>query len=92
MGTQIVEIREALRQAIDESYEAKGIEGVKEWRSKEANLIDIRDRLYDAQAKADKMGEGGIFHSLMKKIGVPSTVIAIALGIQLERWELVPLF
>lgn len=75
-----VQAANELRSAIDESYEQKGIDGVKEWRQKEANLIDVRDRLKDAQVKADQMGEGGVFRSLMKKIGVPSTVIAIALG------------
>lgn len=69
-----------LRQAIDESYESKGVQNVKEFRQKESNLIDVRDRLYDAQDKAEKMGEGTVFQSLIKKIGVPSSVIAIALG------------
>ena len=75
-----LEAADELRAAIDESYDAKGVKGVKEWRGKEANLIDIRDRLYDAQDKAEKAGKGGVINSLMKKIGVPSTVIAIALG------------
>jgi len=69
-----------LRGAIDEHYDAKNVKGVKEWRQKEANLIDIRDSLYGAQKKAEDMGNGTVFSSLMKKIGVPSTVIAIALG------------
>jgi len=69
-----------LRGAIDEHYDAKNVKGVKEWRQKEANLIDVRDSLYGAQKKAEDMGQGSVFSSLMKKIGVPSTVIAIALG------------
>ncbi len=69
-----------LREMIDEGYHASGVEGVKEFRSKEAKRIDVANALEAAQDKADKMGEGGIFRSLMKKIGVPSTVIAIALG------------
>jgi len=69
-----------IRGMIDEGYHASGVEGVKEFRSKEAKKIDVANALEAAQDKADKMGEGGVLHSLMKKIGVPSTVIAIALG------------
>ena len=68
------------RSMIDEAYEKRNVGNVKETRSKEAKLIDIADALEAAQDKADKMGEGTVFRSLMKKIGVPSTVIAIALG------------
>jgi hypothetical protein len=75
-----LEAASELRKAIDESYLARGVDQVQESRTKEANLIDIRDKLYDAQDKAEKMGEGSVFRSLMKKIGAPSSVIAIALG------------
>ncbi len=75
-----LEAASELRDAIDESYSAKNVDGVQDFRTKEANLIDIRDRLYDAQDKAEKAGEGSVFGSLTKKIGVPSTVVAIALG------------
>ncbi|VVB50953.1 Uncharacterised protein [uncultured archaeon] len=44
-----------MRETIDESYDAKGIGGVKEARQKEADLIDIRDGLRNAQAALDKM-------------------------------------
>lgn len=75
-----IKAADLIRGMIDEGFDAKGVEGVKEFRQKEAKKIDVADALEAAQDKADKMGEGGVFRSLMKKIGVPSTVIAIALG------------
>jgi predicted GNAT family acetyltransferase len=69
-----------IRDIIDSAYHERGIENVQEFREKEAKLIKIEDSLRDAQAKADKMGEGTIFQSLIAKVGVPSTVVAIALG------------
>lgn len=69
-----------IRGMIDEGYHANGVEGVKEFRSKEAKKIDVADALEAAQDKADKMGNGSVWNSLMAKIGVPSTVVAIALG------------
>jgi hypothetical protein len=69
-----------LREVIDESYDKSGVTDVKEWRSKEANLIDVRDRLKDAQTKAEEMGQPGIWKSIVKKYGVPSTILGIALG------------
>lgn len=69
-----------LRSILDESYAARGVDNVQQFREQEAKLIEIGQALRDAQAKADKMGQGGVLKSLMTKIGVPSTVIAIALG------------
>ena len=69
-----------VRDIIDGSYHERGIENVQEFREKEAKLIKIEEALRNAQAAADKAGEGTVFQSLMKKIGVPSTVIAIAMG------------
>jgi hypothetical protein len=69
-----------MREVIDESYHNSGVTDVKEWRSKEANLIDVRDRLKDAQTRAEDMGQPGIWKSIIKKYGVPSTILGIALG------------
>lgn len=74
------EIANVLRDAVDESYNNKGVKDVKEWRQKEANLIDIRDRLKLAQAKADALGQPGIWKSMFAKVGTPSAIIAAAFG------------
>jgi predicted GNAT family acetyltransferase len=70
----------AIREMIDESYHDKGVEGVKEFRSKEAKKIDVADALEAAQAKADEMGQGGTTAALMAKYGTPSAVLALVLG------------
>lgn len=71
---------ETLRPAIDEGYLARGVDNVAEVRQKQADLIDIRDKIRDAQQKAEDMGQPGILKSLTKKIGTPGVVIALALG------------
>jgi hypothetical protein len=68
-----------LRKVIDESYENKNVNKVKEWRSKEKDLIDVKKGLYDAQAKADKMGSGSVWRAMVNKIGATSTIIAWSL-------------
>ena len=75
-----LEAASELRDAIDESFEQKGIQGVQDWRTKEANLIDIRDRLKTAQKKADDLGEPGLWKSMINKVGAPATIIAAAFG------------
>lgn len=73
------EITGFLRNVIDESYENKNVGKVKEWRAKERDLIDVKKGLYDAQAKADKMGSGSIWKAMVNKIGATSTAIAWSL-------------
>jgi hypothetical protein len=69
-----------IRDIIDGAYHERGIKNVQEFRESEGRMIDIAQALRDAQTKADTMGKGGVFQSLMAKIGVPSSVVAIALG------------
>jgi hypothetical protein len=69
-----------VRKAVDEAYAAKGVDKVAEARKKEADLIDVRDALRANQGKAETMGDGGIFHSVMKKIGTPSMIISALLA------------
>ena len=69
-----------VRAILDDAYESRGIDKAKEVRDQSAHLINIADALEDAQERANKAGDGSVFHSVAKKIGVPSTVIAIALG------------
>src|SRR5208283_2618399 len=68
------------RQALDTYYTEHGVDNVAEARGKEADLIYVAEKIGEAQKKADEMGQPSIFKSTMAKIGVPSTVIAIALG------------
>src|SRR5258708_6839819 len=75
-----MEAADEMRDAIDEAYAARGIKNLQQSRGKEANFIDMRDRLQDGQAKALDMGEGSVFGSLMKKIGTPSGILAVILG------------
>jgi hypothetical protein len=49
-------IADFLRDTIDEAYDNKGVTNVKEVRQKEADLIDVRDALRDAQAKYEAQG------------------------------------
>jgi hypothetical protein len=74
------EAAKVMREVIDEAYGNRGIDNVKERRQKEANLIDVRDRLAMAQQKAETMGNGGLWDALIKRFSVPTVITAIALG------------
>lgn len=74
------EAQGVMRQAIDEGFTERGITNVPEVRTKDAALIDLRDRLLDAQGKFDAAGQGGLFKTLVQKIGTPSAILALAFG------------
>src|SRR6267378_4037197 len=61
------------REVIDESYDHKGVTGVKEARRKESSLIDVRDGLQSVQAYMDSS---------------PSTAITNAIGSLLGKGKL----
>lgn len=74
------EAQSVMRQAIDEGFTERGIPNVPEVRAKDAALIDLRDKLLDAQGKFDAAGQGGLFKTLIQKIGTPSAILALVLG------------
>ena len=74
------ETQKVMRQAIDEGFTERGIPNVPEVRAKDAALIDLRDKLLDAQGKFDAAGQGGLFKTLIQKIGTPSAILALVLG------------
>lgn len=74
------EVVKLLREKIDNFYDTKGIENVKEFRQKEATLIDVADRLEAAQKRADDMGNGTIWSSLAKKYRDPVVWSTILFG------------
>jgi hypothetical protein len=74
------ETQRVMRQAIDEGFTERGIPNVPEVRAKDAALIDLRDKLLDAQGKFDAAGHGGLFKTLIQKIGTPSAILALVLG------------
>jgi Zeta toxin len=69
-----------VRGILDDAYTSRGIDDTREVRNQSARLIDVADALDNAQERAIKAGKGTIWHSLVKKFGSASTVIAIALG------------
>lgn len=72
-----------LREVIDESYENKGVSNVKEARAKEADLIDVRDALRDAQATFEKQNNMPTLlklFSIGKAAGLVGSIAAHFLG------------
>lgn len=69
-----------LREALDKFYNDKGVKNVKEFRAKEATMINVADRLEAAEKRAQEMGNGSIWSSLVKKFSVPTIITSIALG------------
>ena len=69
-----------LREALDSFYHDNGIRNVKEFRAKEATMINVADRLEAAEKRAQEMGNGSIWASLAKKFSVPTIITSIALG------------
>lgn len=72
--------QKVMRQAIDESFKAKGIDGVKEVREKDASLIDLRDMLLDSQGKFEAAGQGGVLRNLFYSAGPSTGMLALLLG------------
>lgn len=72
-----------LREVIDESYENKGVSNVKEARAKEADLIDVRDALRDAQSTFEKQNNMPTLlklFSIGKAAGLVGSIAAHFLG------------
>lgn len=69
-----------LREALDKFYNNNGVKNVKEFRAKEATMINVADRLEAAEKRAQEMGNGSIWSSLVKKFSVPTIITSIALG------------
>lgn len=69
-----------LRESLDKFYDTNGIRNVKEFRAKEATMIDVAERLEAAEKRAQEMGNGSIWSSLVKKFSVPTIITSIALG------------
>src|SRR5579859_1567367 len=69
-----------LREALDSFYHDKGVQNVKEFRSKEATMIDVADRLEAAEKRAQEMGNPSIWGALARKFSVPTIITSIALG------------
>lgn len=83
-----------MRTAIDEKYGDLGIEGVKEWRQLESNLIPVRDQLELAQKKSEEMGDFSLLHSAIKNLGWPVVLgvlghgpIGVAGGLAVEAFK-----
>lgn len=60
-----------IRKAIDQKFDDLGVKNVKEWRSQEAALIDVRDQLTQGLKKAEESGTGPLsaFTNLIKQRG-----------------------
>ena len=69
-----------LREALDSFYHDKGVKNVKEFRSKEATMIDVADRLEAAEKRAQEMGNPSIWGTLARRFSVPTIITSIALG------------
>jgi hypothetical protein len=71
------EVASELRAGIDEAYTAAGVDKVAESRSKEADLIDVRDKIRDGQKKAEEMGEPSLWKTVVKKYGIPTLILGM---------------
>jgi hypothetical protein len=76
-----LELADELRSKIDEGYEKRGVKGVQEWRSKEKDLIDVRDQIGKAQKRAEDLGEPSLWKSVTDKVGLPSAILSMAFGL-----------
>jgi hypothetical protein len=71
------EIANLMREVIDESYDNHGVENVKQYRQKEAKLIDVAKAMSDMQGKAEAMGQPGWFKALFSKATGLESALAI---------------
>jgi hypothetical protein len=74
------EAQDVMRNAVYDGFEAKGIDNVDVVRKQDAALIDLRDKLYDAQGKFDAAGKGGVLRALFHGVGSGPGTLAILLG------------
>lgn len=75
-----------LRDKIDAKFDSMGVEGVKEWRTIESALIEVRDQFGKANTLAERLGVYSPFRSFLGKIGWHSILLGLVSGEHIG-WE-----